>query len=95
LAAFTTSTTSVFRSLSLSWKLGFTISHASALAWSKTFFFITPGRTVAMQGRNRGQMMVAIRWPPKAGRVIFRFRSSISHFWLSTSRVLDSRRNWM
>jgi hypothetical protein len=26
-------------------------------------------------GRKRGQMIVAIRWPPNAGRVIFRFLS--------------------
>ena len=95
MAAFTTSTTSVCRSLSLSSNAGFTISTAAAFASSYAFFFITPGRTVAMQGRNRGQMMVAIRWPPKAGRVIFRFRSSMSHFWLSTSSVEASRRNWM
>ena len=39
-------------------------------------FFITPGRTVAMAGRKRGQMMVAIRWPPNAGRVILRSRDT-------------------
>ena len=34
--------------------------------------FITPGRTVAICGRCSVQIMVAIRFPPKAGRVICR-----------------------
>ena len=82
-------------SLSLRLNAGFTISHASAFAALYSFRFITPGRTVAMHGRNRGQIIVAIRCPPNAGRVIFRFRSPISQFWLSTSSVLLSLRNWM
>ena len=34
--------------------------------------FLTPGRTVAICGRCSVQIMVAIRLPPKAGRVICR-----------------------
>ena len=33
---------------------------------SKAALRISPGRTVDMQGRKRGQMIVAMRWPPKA-----------------------------
>ena len=71
-AALTTSMTSVAMSSAESWTLYFVIVTASAFFWSNGFFFITPGRTVAIAGRKRGQTMDAIRLPPNAGRVIFR-----------------------
>ena len=37
---------------------------------SRSSFCITPGRTVAICGRNSGQAIVAIVLPPNAGRVI-------------------------
>ena len=45
-------------------------------------------------GRKRGQMMVAIRWPPKAGRVIFRLVFS-SNLVLSTSMLEVVRRKFL
>ena len=71
-AAFTVSVTSVLMSLAASSNAGCRIS----TFFLHSRFFITPGRTVAIAGRKRGQMMEAIRWPPKAGRVIFRSRST-------------------
>ena len=90
----TTSRTLVFKAAASTFTAAFSIWQTSAFAWSNSAFFITPGRTVDMQGRNRGQMMVAIRWPPNAGRVIFKLVSSILNFTESTSMVEDSRRNW-
>ncbi len=40
-----------------------------------------------MQGRNLGQMIVAIRCPPNAGLVIFRLTSSMLNFVLERSSV--------
>ena len=95
-AALTISSTLVWMSASVRVKAGWTISTLLAPFSSNSRFFITPGRTVAMAGRKRGQTMVAIRWPPKAGRVIFRLvltsKSFVSKFMLSTSREDPVRR---
>ena len=72
LTALFTSTTSVCRSFLASVNFGLMISQASACFLSNAAFFITPGRTVAIAGRKRGQMIEAIKWPPNAGRVILR-----------------------
>ena len=71
------------------------ISQRSAISAEYAAFFITPGRTVDIQGLNRGQIIVAIRCPPKAGRVIFRFLSSMSIFTAAKSSVEDSSRNFL
>ncbi len=39
---------------------------------------MTPGRTVDICGRYSGQTMVAMMLPPKAGRVMSRFREASS-----------------
>ena len=57
LAALTVSTTSVWMSAAVSSNLGSMIS----TFFGHSRFFITPGRTVAIAGRKRGQMMEAIR----------------------------------
>ena len=66
--ALTTSMISTYFSLGTNPGLNSSIS--AFLPASRGSFCITPGRTVAICGRNSGQAMVAMVFPPNAGRVI-------------------------
>ena len=66
--ALTTSMISTYFSLGTNPGLNSSIS--AFLPASRGSFCITPGRTVAICGRNSGQAIVAIVLPPNAGRVI-------------------------
>ena len=91
LALFLMSRISTWISSAVRAGVTFSTTTLAAPASSNGWVCITPGRTVDICGRKRGQMMVAIRWPPNAGRVIFRLVFS-SNLVLSTSMVEVVRR---
>ena len=85
----------VFRILTLNFdgsKLTFIFSIVPRRAGSLGFVRITPGRTVDICGRCSLQMIVAIRLPPKAGRVISKsFSGEMSRPVQSAVRPVVSR----
>ena len=85
----------VFRIFTLNFELSkliFIFSTTPCREESLGLIRITPGRTVDICGRCSLQMMVAIRLPPNAGRVISKSRSSeISRAVQSAVRPVERR----